>query len=141
MLFVSFFKGVETGREMFWLLALAHLAAAQLSREVCAAARSGTVAFYVVTGRCPESNATLLHEAAAGGHVAVVKELLRLKASVDARDNFQMTPLAWASFKGHSAAAEILLKAEAHVDARDEFQCTALLDAAKEGALLPLSLP
>ena len=125
-------------RLLLALLALAHWVAAQ-PNELCAGARSGVVAFYAISSRCAD-NATLLHEASFGGHVKVVKELLRLKASVDATDDFRQTPLAWAALKGHSAAAEILLKAEAKVDARDAFQCTALLDAAKGGGeTLPLS--
>eukprot|EP00042_Codosiga_hollandica_P053519 m.703195 g.703195 ORF g.703195 m.703195 type:complete len:676 (-) comp58714_c0_seq16:2672-4699(-) len=59
---------------------------------------------------CTDANGeTPLLEAAGGGQVEAIKVLAQNGADVNARGNFQRTPLFRASFAGHSDAANLLL--------------------------------
>ena len=62
-------------------------------------------------------NATILHRAAGGGHLNVVKWLIQYGADVNARDNLRETPLHYAAALGHAEVAEYLLQHGALVDA------------------------
>ncbi|XP_072368968.1 CARD- and ANK-domain containing inflammasome adapter protein [Scyliorhinus torazame] len=66
------------------------------------------------------SNETLLHIAAAHGHVAIIEYLLNKGAKVEVRDNRQQSPLHRAAVEGHLAAAKMLLQAGAHIYALDK---------------------
>ncbi|XP_051866677.1 CARD- and ANK-domain containing inflammasome adapter protein [Pristis pectinata] len=65
------------------------------------------------------SNETLLHIAAAHGHVRIIEYLLNKGAKLEARDNKGQSPLHRAAEKGHTAAAKVLLQAGAHIYALD----------------------
>ncbi|XP_069792433.1 CARD- and ANK-domain containing inflammasome adapter protein [Narcine bancroftii] len=65
------------------------------------------------------SNETLLHVAAAHGHVNIIEYLLNRGAKLEVRDNKGQSPLHRAGEKGHTAAAKVLLRAGAHLYALD----------------------
>lgn len=65
------------------------------------------------------SGKTALHNAAASGHVDVVRNLARStsgRASLHARDKQDAEPLHWAALQGHAAVVEELAAAGADVD-------------------------
>ena len=68
-----------------------------------------------VDARSEEHDAgeTLLMGAAAGGHEATVRMLLRHGASVNLRDSFGGTALIDAAFNGHTTTVQVLLNAKA----------------------------
>ncbi len=68
---------------------------------------------------CVQSGNTALSRAAAYGHVDVIRLLLRLGASLEARNNVGETPLLRACRWGHVAAAQLLLEAGADRSVRD----------------------
>ena len=62
-----------------------------------------------------EHQACPLHEAAAKGHAAVLRQLLAAGAAVAAVDCEGKEALHWAASRGHVEAAKVLLKANAQV--------------------------
>ncbi len=77
----------------------------------------------------------LLTEAAADGHVELVRALLARGANRDARDRAgDKTALHWAAMHGHCGAVHALLEAGAEVDLRDSFALyTPLILATTQG--------
>ncbi|XP_067845693.1 CARD- and ANK-domain containing inflammasome adapter protein [Heptranchias perlo] len=65
------------------------------------------------------NNETLLHIAAAQGHVTIIEYLLNKGAKIEVRDNKGQSPLHRAAEKGHTGAAKMLLQAGAHIYALD----------------------
>ncbi|XP_067892527.1 CARD- and ANK-domain containing inflammasome adapter protein [Heterodontus francisci] len=65
------------------------------------------------------SNETLLHIAAAHGHVTIIEYLLNKGAKIEVRDNKGQSPLHRAAEEGHTGAAKMLLQAGAHIYALD----------------------
>ncbi|KAJ1170448.1 hypothetical protein NDU88_002325 [Pleurodeles waltl] len=65
-------------------------------------------------------NETLLHVAAANGHVAAIELLIRKGAKVDAKDKNGRTPLHRAAEMGHADAVRVLLQAGANLYALDK---------------------
>ena len=74
-----------------------------------------------------------LQEAAAAGHVGVVKALLTAGADKDAKDAQGRTALMLAVEQGHVGVVKALLTARADKDARDENEKTPLISAAEQG--------
>eukprot|EP00913_Durusdinium_trenchii_P034673 g32436.t1 len=113
--------------------------AARVGRTTLGAAALETLAALpaadVATVRCGELQGTLLHEAVEGGDLEVVKLLLARGGAqtVNAKDRFLKTPLAWAALKGRVEVTKLLLASNATVNAKDEFLATPLSDAAQEG--------
>ena len=70
-----------------------------------------------VDGRA--SAATLLHTAAAYGHLAMVRELLKRGASVDLPNSVGGTALMHAALNGHLSILLVLLQHSANPDLRD----------------------
>ncbi|XP_078418036.1 CARD- and ANK-domain containing inflammasome adapter protein [Cetorhinus maximus] len=66
------------------------------------------------------SNETLLHVAAAHGHVAIIEYLLNKGAKIEVRDNKGQSPLHRAAVEGHLGAAKKLFQAGAHIYALDK---------------------
>jgi cytohesin len=103
------------------------------------AGKAKAVATLLDAGVSPEmqlakTRATLLHEAAAYGRAEVIELLASRKASVDARNSEDQTPLHVAARDGHADAVKALLKAGAVVDLKQEaIGLTALHYAAREG--------
>ena len=67
------------------------------------------------------------------GNTELAMALVDRGADVDASDEFQMTPLHWASYNGHMEVAMALMDRGANVDARDDNQKTPLHDACAAG--------
>ncbi|KAM4641374.1 CARD- and ANK-domain containing inflammasome adapter protein-like [Discoglossus pictus] len=65
------------------------------------------------------SGETLLHVAAANGHVPVIEFLIGKGAKVDAKDKKRKTPLHRAAEKGHAEAVRVLLQAGANIYSLD----------------------
>ena len=80
-----------------------------------------------------QEGGTPLHDAAANGHTAKVKELVAAGASLEARDDKRLTPLHWAARNGHAAAATALAEAGASLEARGDETQTPLHWAAAMG--------
>jgi ankyrin repeat protein len=76
---------------------------------------------------------TALHSASLGGHLQVVRYLLRHGVDVNARNCGHDAPLLLASWKGHGDVVQYLLKHGADVDLRDEYKNTPLTLAARVG--------
>ena len=74
-----------------------------------------------------------LHDAAAAGDVAAVKDLLDDGADVDEPNRYQATALHIAAAKGHSEVCEVLLDRGANVNAVDDERCAPLHEAAWRG--------
>ena len=62
---------------------------------------------------------TLLHIAAAGGHLEVVRKLLNLNAEVNSRNDHGSTPLFLASENGHTGVLQLLLDLNADLYIHD----------------------
>ena len=77
-----------------------------------------------------ESGNTPLHNAAWKGKPAVVKELLKAGANIEARTKGKATPLHLAAREGELATVKELLKAGANIEARDKNGNTPLHNAA-----------
>jgi beta-lactamase regulating signal transducer with metallopeptidase domain len=77
--------------------------------------------------------ATPLHQAAAGGHVQTVQELVRAGADPNARDAAGQTPLHLAAAGGHGQTAEALIRLGSDPNARDAAGQTPLHLAAAGG--------
>eukprot|EP00040_Diaphanoeca_grandis_P035755 m.225530 g.225530 ORF g.225530 m.225530 type:complete len:860 (-) comp33462_c1_seq3:94-2673(-) len=76
---------------------------------------------------------TMMHFAAANGHVTVVKLLLDRMASVDAESMYAWTPLMQASAYGHNAVVNVLLEHGASVHKVNAMGSTATVCAARDG--------
>ncbi len=84
------------------------------------------------TETCPER--TALHDAAEGGHLEVIFQLLfRYNAEVDSKDALGRTPLLRAASNGHTRALQLLIGFEASPAIADEMENTALHLAALHG--------
>ncbi|XP_077977548.1 transient receptor potential cation channel subfamily A member 1-like [Glandiceps talaboti] len=68
-----------------------------------------------------------------GGHVKVVKHLLKVGADIDSRDNNRRTALALAALNGHVDVIEVLLKNHSDIDATDKNRNTPLHLSAANG--------
>lgn len=62
---------------------------------------------------------TPLHEAAAWGHVEIVRTLIEHGASPDAADRYRWTPLMFAAGRGHADCVRVLLEAGANPWAKE----------------------
>lgn len=72
-----------------------------------------------------------MHLAACAGQVAAIQLLLEAGASVNAKDEDDKTPLAYAAKEGRAEAARALLRAEGiEIDTPDSEGCTPLITAA-----------
>lgn len=78
---------------------------------------------------------TVLHVAAAHGHLMLVHVLIQAGAAINAMDNSLLTPIMTAIEKSHIPVAQYLIKAGAQLDSRGEDAMTALHLAAKSGLL------
>lgn len=74
---------------------------------------------------------TPLHEAAWGGHAAIIR--LLKDADIEAQTRYGWTPLQMAAYNGHEAAAQALVDAGADVNARNCYGWTALHAASISG--------
>ena len=83
-----------------------------------------------------------LIDAATGGHLEAVRTLLGQGANVEARDDYQLTPLHLAAWHGHLEVAELLLDSGASVDAlsTNHLLWTPLLVASRNGHLAVVKL-
>ncbi|OCT84861.1 CARD- and ANK-domain containing inflammasome adapter protein [Xenopus laevis] len=77
------------------------------------------------------SGETLLHMAAASGHVAVIEYLINKGAKIDSKDMKHRTPLHRASENGHGEAVKVLLRAGAFIYSLDDASLTPLHLAAE----------
>ncbi|CAG9314238.1 unnamed protein product [Blepharisma stoltei] len=75
---------------------------------------------------------TLLHYAARGGNIDIVRQLIELGVSPLARNLFNETPLFYAAEEGHVDVVEVLSE-YGGIDYQDKFGDTALHFAAREG--------
>ena len=69
---------------------------------------------------------TTLHMAAWKGNPEKVSELLEGGANVNVKDNFDQTPLIFASMKGELKVAQVLVDAGADLQAMNKWNNTAL---------------
>jgi hypothetical protein len=76
---------------------------------------------------------TALHSASWGGHLQIVRSLLRHGVGVDVRDHFNRTPLVWASWEGHCDVIQCLLEHGANVAVLDDEHNAPLTWAAYRG--------
>jgi ankyrin repeat protein len=83
-------------------------------------------------GKGEDLNEKLL-AAVESGTLNEVTSLLERGANVDARDDFERTPLMMASLGGHSRITEVLIKAGADLDATAKYGQTALQFAEERG--------
>ena len=75
----------------------------------------------------------LLHLAATGGHLEMVRELLKRGASIDLPTSFGSTPLMQAAHHGHPSVLLVLLQHSANPNLQDPNGVTALMLAANQG--------
>ena len=80
-----------------------------------------------------QGGAGLLHAAAGGGRLRMVKELLHRGASVDLRGLEDRTALMTVALGGQRAIVEALLERKASIDLQDSEGATALINAAYKG--------
>ncbi|XP_043940795.1 CARD- and ANK-domain containing inflammasome adapter protein-like [Protopterus annectens] len=76
-------------------------------------------------------NETLLHIAAAGGHIHIVKYLIKQGAKLEVRDSKGRSPLHRAAENGHEEVVSVLLQAGSHIYAFDKESKTPLHAAAE----------
>nr|KAF6392488.1 hypothetical protein mPipKuh1_007697 [Pipistrellus kuhlii] len=81
-----------------------------------------------------------LHEAARRNNVGRMKELIRSRVNVRARNHVDRVALHWAAGAGHEQAVRLLLEHEAAVDDEDAFGMNALLLSAWFGHLQILQI-
>jgi len=67
------------------------------------------------------------------GNLQQVKSLLAKGANIDAKDDFDRTPLMLSAFGGHDAIAALLIQAGADVRAKAKYGQTALQFAVERG--------
>ena len=123
-------------------------ASSPLPKEICVAAERGELPKVVkwlrkgghVDALCSGENqygvsisSTLLHTAAAGGHLAVAKEVLKRGAAVNLPDSLGGTALIIAALRGQPAVLLLLLEHSANPDLQDDNGWTALMLAAFKG--------
>ena len=77
--------------------------------------------------------ATVLHRAAGGGHLAVVRYLVEQGADLEAKGHYDFTPLHRAAGGGHLAVVRYLVEQGADLEAKGHYDFTALLSAAYSG--------
>ena len=80
-----------------------------------------------------EEKSTLLHGAAAAGHIDIVKYLLSKGADINARNNANQNPLLYAAFHGKAAVVSLLLEKGADYKERDQYGRTVLHYPTREG--------
>ncbi|GAB6027120.1 Histone-lysine N-methyltransferase ehmt1, variant 2 [Chamberlinius hualienensis] len=78
---------------------------------------------------------SVLHVAAANGHLMLVHVLLQAGASLNTYDNNLMTPIMLAIENGHPPVAQYLIKAGCQLDTKGEDSMTSLHFAAKFGLM------
>jgi ankyrin repeat protein/GNAT superfamily N-acetyltransferase len=76
---------------------------------------------------------TMLHEAACGGDVTLIRRVIAMGVPVSERSNLRETALSQAIFSGSLDAVRGLLEAGIDVNAHWDFDRTALSDAARKG--------
>jgi len=64
------------------------------------------------------SGNSLLHKAAAGGSLEIVKMLLEAKLSISMKNLYGWTPLHFATYNGHKETVALLIKSNADINAR-----------------------
>lgn len=82
-----------------------------------------------ICAQVPDVNAELL-AAARKGNAAQVKTLLESGASVNAKNNYGVTPLFFASWNGHAEVVRLLLAKGAEASVSDTFYKMTAIDAA-----------
>lgn len=76
----------------------------------------------------------LLKHAVLEGQLEDVTRLLQSRANIEARDDYNMTPLFWAAMEGHREIVDLLLEQKAEIEARDcVCGATPLLEAVRGG--------
>lgn len=66
-----------------------------------------------------EGSRRLLKAAVFEGQLEDVTRLLQSRANIEARDDYNMTPLFWAAIEGHREIVDLLLEQKAEIEARD----------------------
>jgi len=89
-----------------------------------------TIAAVMVVGCGPSVD---IHKAAKEGNIEAVKQHIAAGTDVNAKDEFEWTPLHCAAYKGNSEIVELLIANGADVDAKDEYGRTPLHRAARYG--------
>ena len=89
-----------------------------------------TIAAVVLVGCGPSVD---IHKAAKEGNIEAVKQHIAAGTDVNAKDEFEWTPLHCAAYKGNSEIVELLIANGADVDAKDEYGRTPLHRAARYG--------
>ena len=79
------------------------------------------------------SHASLLHAASSGGHLDIVRELLKQGASVSLQTNLGQTALMNAAVAGHLSILLVLIEHSANFDLQDIFGHTPLMSSALVG--------
>lgn len=81
-----------------------------------------------------------LLKACGTGDSRTVSKLLEEGADIETKDQYNQTPLSWASAKGHRIIVKMLLERGADLESHDSFEQTPLLRAAKNGHKAVVSL-
>ena len=74
-----------------------------------------------------------LLDAAKANNIDGVREALKLGAEVNAKDDWDYTPLIWAARYGYTEIANLLIAAKAEVNAKNKYGDTPLIWAASNG--------
>jgi ankyrin repeat protein len=133
----------ENGRDIMSVLFEKRGSEVKVTEGVIKAAaantKSGRAVISLLVHLC-ESNfevtkkiANMLYTASAGGHEAVVKQLLDIGAKVNAQDAYYGNALQAASAGGHEAVVKLLLDNRAKVNARGGYYGNALQAASHRG--------
>jgi ankyrin repeat protein len=80
-----------------------------------------------------EAGTKLLSYAALCGHGALVKLLLEKGAELEAKSDWDQTPLSWAAWRGHEAVVKLLLEKGAELETKGKWGQTPLSYAASSG--------
>ena len=99
-----------------------------------------TIAAVVLVG-CGESAKDIsIHDSAAAGDIEAVTQHLATGTDVNAKDDWNFTPLSYAAHAGHIEIAELLIANDAEVNANDDNGFTpldyAMIDKHSETAAL-----